>query len=189
MLTNKNRFTNVFFVVEIFQVVACRNFRSINEVNRCRKRENDSSNLLRVGHQLCRHSLKDSAFFLLLLLLFLIAFRMNSLVKSSTKLLAFYSVHWEKKFSDQIDEMSLQINSCLFFQRHDDDDDDDELNQIRRDGCGYVINYPEEISSIYNFDRPKHFLLTSDQIYPSSKKLFFSSSFVFSIASFLFCSS
>lgn len=83
-----------------------------------------------------------------------------------TKLLAFYSVQWEKKLSEQIEEMSLQINSCLFFQP---DLDEDDANQMRRDGSGYVINYPKGVSSIYNFDRPKHFLLTSEQIYPSSK--------------------
>ena len=66
-----------------------------------------------------------------------------------TKLLAFYSVQWEKKLDEQIEEMSLQINSCLFFQP---DLDEDEPNQMRRDGSGCVINYP------------KHFLLPSSKI-------------------------
>jgi len=82
--------------------------------------------------------------------------------------------------NDLIDsDAHFEINSCLYFQNKnhdkDDDDDDDEWEQIREDGCGYVITYPPHIHptdnlQIYNFDRKKNFLLTSNDIYSNSKK-------------------
>lgn len=94
--------------------------------------------------------------------------------KTRTKIFAYYSVDWQRSSSrDQTDQMSLQINSCLYFHNEENVDDPIDCEEIRRDGCGYVIIYPNENPSIYNFDRPKQFLLTSDQIYPSSKEGFF----------------
>jgi hypothetical protein len=104
--------------------------------------------------------------------------------QSSPKLFAYYSVHWEQNQTNQLNDLidsdaHFEINSCLYFQNKnhdkDDDDDDDEWEQIREDGCGYVITYPPHIHptdnlQIYNFDRKKNFLLTSNDIYSNSKK-------------------
>jgi len=87
--------------------------------------------------------------------------------KLSPKLFAYYSLYWEQNQSNnQIDnDMHFEINSCLYVLNNnhndnDDDDDDDEWEQIREDGCGYVITYPPHIRptdnlQIYNFDRTK----------------------------------
>ena len=98
--------------------------------------------------------------------------------KLSPKLFAYYSVHWEQNQSnDQIDsDIRFEINSCLYFQNIvAEDNDDDEWNQIREDGCGYVITYPPHIRptdslQIDNFDRSKNFLLTSNDVYSKSKR-------------------
>lgn len=87
-------------------------------------------------------------------------------VSSSTKVLAYYSVSWEQNDT----ESRFEINSCLYFQN-----DDDDSEEIRQDGCGYVIVYPayihaQENLQIYNFDRRKEFLLQSNDIYLNSKK-------------------
>ena len=92
---------------------------------------------------------------------------------SRTKLFAYYNVHWEQKYLQEINQMSLHINSCLYFQ---EDEDRIDWNETRKDGCGYVITYPADQSvsdppPIYRFDRPKHFHLTSDEIYPYSKRM------------------
>jgi hypothetical protein len=96
----------------------------------------------------------------------------------TTKLFAYYTVHWEHKHTDQVNrnsqhDMYLEINSCLYFQN---EDDKDEWEQIRQDGSGYVVTYPShcrptEKSQVYNFDRPRNFLLTSDDVYPNSKMI------------------
>ncbi|CAF4501434.1 unnamed protein product [Rotaria sp. Silwood1] len=93
----------------------------------------------------------------------------------SPKLFAYYSVHWEQnqtcQLSDLIDSnMRFEINSCLYFQNINNNEDDNELEQIHEDGCGYVITYPSHIHptdnlQIYNFDRTKNFLLTSNDVY------------------------
>ena len=102
--------------------------------------------------------------------------------QSLTKLFAYYSVHWEQSQTNQSDDitnsdMRFEINSCLYFQTDvdDDDDDDDEWEQIHEDGCGYVITYPSHIHptdnlEIYNFDRTKNILLTSNDVYSNSKR-------------------
>lgn len=86
-----------------------------------------------------------------------------------TKVLAYYSVSWEQNDA----ENRFEINSCLYLQNDDDISDDSE--EIRQDGCGYVITYPayihaQENLQIYNFDRRKDFLLQSNDIYLNSKK-------------------
>ncbi|CAF1181784.1 unnamed protein product [Adineta steineri] len=107
-------------------------------------------------------------------------------LQSSPKLFAYYSVHWEQNQTNQLHDLidhdvHFEINSCLYFQNKndddnnidnndDDDDDDDEWEQIHEDGCGYVITYPPHIHptdnlQIYNFDRKKKFLLTSNDVY------------------------
>ena len=74
----------------------------------------------------------------------------------SPKIFAYYSVLWEQKQND----MHLEMNSCLYFQNPSDDDD--EWEQVREDGCGYVVIYPaphrplDENLQIYNFDRMKN---------------------------------
>jgi hypothetical protein len=101
---------------------------------------------------------------------------------SSTKLFAYYSVHWEQNQTNNTPDSNqhFEINSCLYFQNNNpivttaDDDDDDEWEQIREDGCGYVITYPSHIDptdnlQIYNFDRAKDFVLTSNDVYLNSK--------------------
>ncbi|UJR13850.1 hypothetical protein I4U23_000860 [Adineta vaga] len=114
---------------------------------------------------------------------------------SSMRLFAYYSIHWEHNQSNQLNDfidndVHFEINSCLYFQtktqsineidNNNDDDDDDEWEQKREDGCGYVITYPSHIHptenlQIYNFDRKKNFLLTSNDVYVNSKnsKYFF----------------
>lgn len=104
---------------------------------------------------------------------------------SSLRLFAYYSVHWEQNQSNQLKDLinngaHFEINSCLYFQTQSQpvnqtDFDDDEWEQTREDGCGYVIIYPPHIHptdnlQIYNFDRKKHFLLTSNDVYEKSKK-------------------
>jgi len=94
--------------------------------------------------------------------------------KLSPKLFAYYSVHWEQNQSntDITSDIRFEINSCLYFQNlnnEHDDDDDDEWNEIREDGCGYVITYPPHIRPMYNFDQIKTFLLTSKDVYSNSK--------------------
>ena len=93
----------------------------------------------------------------------------------SPDLFAHYSVFWEENQSNNLNnnDIHFEINSCLYFQNNNDDDD--EWEQIHEDGCGYVITYPPHIHptdnlQIYNFDRPKNFLLTSNDIYSNSKK-------------------
>jgi hypothetical protein len=99
----------------------------------------------------------------------------------SPTLFAYYSVYWEQNQSNnQIDnDMHFEINSCLYFQNNNnnDDENDDEWEQIREDGCGYVITYPPHIHptddlQIYNFDRTKSVLLTSTDVYLKSKKYY-----------------
>ncbi|CAF2596967.1 unnamed protein product [Rotaria sp. Silwood2] len=93
----------------------------------------------------------------------------------SPKLFAYYSLHWEQNQTNQSNDlidsnMRFEINSCLYFQNINNTEDDNELEQIREDGCGYVITYPPYIHptdnlQIYNFDRTKNFLLTSNDVY------------------------
>ncbi|CAF1374188.1 unnamed protein product [Rotaria sordida] len=95
----------------------------------------------------------------------------------SPKLFAYYSIHWEQNQTNQsnnlIDSnMRFEINSCLYFQNTNDN----ELEQIRQDGCGYIITYPPHIYptdnlQIYNFDRTKNFLLTSNDVYSDDKSV------------------
>jgi hypothetical protein len=67
--------------------------------------------------------------------------------KLSPKLFDYYSVHWEQNQSNNLNDNDIrfEINSCLYFQNIDQEDDDDEWNEIREDGCGYVITYPPHI--------------------------------------------
>jgi hypothetical protein len=97
--------------------------------------------------------------------------------KLSPKLFAYYSVHWEQNQSNNLNDNDIrfEINSCLYFQNIDQEDDDDEWNEIREDGCGYVITYPPHIRptdnlQIYNFDRTKNFLITSNDVDLNSKR-------------------
>ncbi|CAF1427277.1 unnamed protein product [Adineta ricciae] len=118
----------------------------------------------------------------------------HSSLPSALRLFAYYSVHWEQNQSNQLKDLinngaHFEINSCLYFQTQsqpvnqtDFDDDDNEWEQTREDGCGYVIIYPPHIHptdnlQIYNFDRKKHFLLTSNDVYEKSKKPFLFSKF------------
>jgi hypothetical protein len=97
--------------------------------------------------------------------------------QSSTKLFAYYSVHWDQTQVHPSDrhpdgEMHFEINSCLYFQT--DDGKDDEWEETRQDGSGYVVTYPAHLRptdpmQIYNFDRSKDFLLTSAEVYSTSK--------------------
>ena len=95
--------------------------------------------------------------------------------QSSTKLFAYYAVHWDQKHVHPSDrptdgETHLEINSCLYFQT----EGEDEWEETRRDGSGYIVTYPPHLwpidpLQIYNFDRSKDFLLTSDEVYSTSK--------------------
>lgn len=77
----------------------------------------------------------------------------------SPKIFAYYSVLWEQNQSTILHDnnVHLEINSCLYFQNlPQSDKDDDESEEVREDGCGYVITYPaKENLEIYNFDRMK----------------------------------
>lgn len=98
----------------------------------------------------------------------------------STKLLAYYSVHWEQNQTNHLNNITdsnrrFEINSCLYFQNNNNIDDDTESEQTWEDGCGYVITYPSLIHRTdnlqsYSFDRAKNFFLTSNHIYSNSKK-------------------
>lgn len=94
--------------------------------------------------------------------------------RSMTRLFAYYAVHWEQKVNETNEiDAQLEINSCLYFQT----DLEDDLEEIREDGCGYVVTYPPHLQptdhlQIYNFDREKGFLLTSDEVYRNSKNHF-----------------
>lgn len=97
--------------------------------------------------------------------------------QSSTRLFAYYTVHWDQTQVHPSDghpdgEMHFEINSCLYFRT--DDGKDDEWEETRQDGSGYVVTYPPHLRptnplQIYNFDRSKDFLLTSDEVYSTSK--------------------
>lgn len=76
----------------------------------------------------------------------------------SPKIFAYYSVLWEENQSNILidNNMRLEMNSCLYFQNPSPVDKDDEWDEVREDGCGYVITYPaKENLQIYNFDRMK----------------------------------
>lgn len=89
------------------------------------------------------------------------------------KLVAYYSVYWQQNQSNDFHdaETSFEINSCLYFQNPLEDEDE----EIREDGCGYVINYPAHIHpdknlQIYNFDRKRNSLSKSNDMPLNSKK-------------------
>lgn len=104
-----------------------------------------------------------------------------------TKLFAYYSVHWEENQFIQCHQLvdhhvHFEINSCLYLQNPSQPiasphDDGNQSESDREDGCGYVIIYPPHVRptdnlEIYNFDRPKRFVLTSNDVYRHSKNRF-----------------
>ncbi|CAF4291813.1 unnamed protein product [Rotaria socialis] len=105
--------------------------------------------------------------------------------KLLTKLFAYYSLHWEQKQTNRSNnnitdsDMRFEINSCLYFQNtNNNEDSDDESEQIREDGCGYVITYrprihPTHNLQIYDFNYTKNFVITPNDVYSNSKTDYF----------------
>ncbi|CAF3742483.1 unnamed protein product [Rotaria magnacalcarata] len=109
----------------------------------------------------------------------------NKYSKLSTKLFAYYSLHWEQKQTNRSNnnmtdsDMRFEINSCLYFQNtNNNEDNDDESEQIREDGCGCIITYrthihPTHNLQIYDFDYTKNFIIASNDVYSNSKRDYF----------------